>query len=200
MSVPSAASANCYQVYALEYAYLSKSVNRAERESANCMLYLPSQTYSESYIHCDGTQLRLTDSTLGSEQYTNTDYYVWTAGSSNSQLLFIFPTRVHFTTITVHYYSDSSRGLPRLRFYAVPDDFDIWDAVISGYKYIEFAAVQPMEVPEGSTNISVHSNFSSKNVILNKIQSSYTFALSEVEFFTCNSKDLNLISKKLSTF
>ncbi len=57
-------------------------------------------------------------------EYTATSYYVWIAGSAK-KLLFIFPTRVSLTNITLHYYSDGDRGLPRLIFYSVPDDFDV---------------------------------------------------------------------------
>ena len=32
--------------------------------------------HSEDYVHCDGTQLRLTNSYIGSEQYTISDYYM----------------------------------------------------------------------------------------------------------------------------
>ena len=81
-------------------------------------------TSPEDYFHCGGTQLKLTDSDIGSKQYSSSDYYVWPA-ETMSQLLFIFPTRVNLTTITLHYYRDSVRGCPRLRFYAVPDDFDV---------------------------------------------------------------------------
>ena len=56
---------------------------------------------------------------------------MWSAGRGG-QLLFIFPTRVSLTTITLHYYSDSVPGLPRLRFYAVPDDFNARDAPTEG--------------------------------------------------------------------
>ena len=55
---------------------------------------------------CDGTQLKLTDSNFGQEQYQPTDHYVWIS-RSDEQLLFIFPRRVSLTTITLHYYSDS---------------------------------------------------------------------------------------------
>ena len=181
-------------MYPLEYAYHKNSVYRTERYSANCRNYpVSEQLGSENYIHCDGTQLRLADSDIGSEQYTTSEYYVWTAGS-NSQLLFIFPTRVNLTNITLHYYHTSGRGLPRLRFYAVPDDFDVWDAVISSYNRVEVAAMQPIEVLTGSMITSVHTNLSSTKVLLYKFSSTYTFALSEVEFFTCNSKQLDLIS------
>ena len=125
LACSSAAAVNTTcQVYPSEYAYLRNSVFRSERSSANCRPYESGlddrgSAYTPHYTHCDGSQLRLTDSDFGPEQYSSSDYYVWNAGSSN-QLLFIFPTRVNLTTITLHYYSDNTRGLPRLRFYAVP--------------------------------------------------------------------------------
>ena len=124
----STALATSCQVYPLGYAYDKNSVSRTESASANCRTYPasnhPTIVYPEDYIYCDGTQLKLTDSKFGQEQYQPTDYYMWSS-KSGEQLLFIFPTRVSLTTITLHYYSDSDRGLPRLRFYAVPDDFNI---------------------------------------------------------------------------
>ena len=61
---------------------------------------------SQVYIHCDGDQLKLSDSDRGSNtEYTPNSCYVWPAGS-DGQLLFIFPTKVSLTTIILHYYSD----------------------------------------------------------------------------------------------
>ena len=71
---------------------------------------------------------------------------------SNGQLLFIFPTAVSLTTITLHYYSDNIRGLPRLRFYAVPDDFDVWDAPTTSYPHVDVALVPPGGEPAGRRN------------------------------------------------
>ena len=57
------------------------------------------------YIHCDDQQLKLSDSDRGSNiDYIATSYYEWSAGGAD-QLLFIFPTRVSLTTITLHYYT-----------------------------------------------------------------------------------------------
>ena len=142
-------------------------------------------TSPEDYFHCGGTPLKLTDSDYGSEQYTNSDYYHWTAGS-NSQLLFIFPTRINLTNITLHYYSDSVRGtgLPRLRFYAVPDDFNVWDAPTSSYSYVDVAAVPPDEEPAGHRNVSVGFNVTTMKLLMLKFSSSYSFVVSEVEFFS----------------
>ena len=177
-------------VHPSEYAYKSNSVTRSEEDEANCRMYPKmSDDGGIKYTHCDGTQLRLTDSELGSEQYKSSDYYVWNAGSSSSQLLFIFPTRVNLTNITLHYYNDSTRGLPRLRFWSVPDNFSIWNALVGRYSHVDIAIVPSGKEPTGRTNVSVNCDFMNvKKVLLLKFSNSFIFAASEVEFFTCNSK------------
>ena len=170
------------------------SVYRDERNSANCRNYqsgLQALVQSYYYIHCDGTSLRLTDSDFGSEQYATSDYYVWLADETRyHQLLFIFPTRVNMTTITLYYYSDSVRGLPRLRFWAIPDDFDIWDAPTASYSYVEVAAVPQGGEPASRRNVSINYNIvvNTRKILLVKFSSNFSFAMSEVEFFTCNGK------------
>ena len=166
---------------------------RAER-AANCRNYpnyyiISPGVHPDEYVHCNGSQLRLTDSDLGSEQYSSIDYYVWPYGSRSSQLLFIFPTRVNLATITLHYYSSSNRSLPRLRFWAVPDDFDVWDAITSMYRnsHVDVAEVPPDGESVGLKNISISYNFNTKKVLMYKFATLHTFAMSEVEFFQ-NSK------------
>ena len=100
------------------------------------------------------------------------------------QLLFIFPTRVNLTTITLHYYSDSQRGLPRLRFYAAPDDFDVWDTPPGNSRYADIAAVLPGEGSAGRRNVSINVNFSTTKILMMIRGSTFQFAVSEVEFFT----------------
>ena len=172
-----------------EYAYHKDSVDRAETASANCKNY-PSGLAETTpgtieYIHCSiGTQLRLTDSDLGpAEEYIDSYYYEWRAGSGIRQLLFIFSTRVNLTTITLHYYSDSQQGLPRLRFYAAPDDFDVWDAPPGNSRYANIAAVPPSAESAGRRNVSVNFNFSTQKILMVKTGSTYKLAVSEVEFF-----------------
>jgi hypothetical protein len=173
-------------VYPSEYAYRDDPVSRAESESANCRRYPSSAPSYAVYVHCDGGQLKLTDSDLGREQYRSSDYYVWTAVSAE-RLLFIFPTRVSMTTITLHYYSDSDRGRPRLRFYAVPDDSDVWDALIIGNPYyVDVASVPSGREPAGRRNVSINVKFYTKKLLMYKNSSSFQFAVSEVEFFTCS--------------
>ncbi len=102
-------SSSCL-VYPSEYAYQDNSVTRSESINVNRRNY-PAQgeDHSEYYIHCDGQQLKLTDSNLGQEQYQSSNYYWWIDGSDD-QLLFIFPTTVSLTAITLHYYSTSDSG------------------------------------------------------------------------------------------
>ena len=81
-------------------------------------------------------------------------------------MLFIFPTRVNLITITLHYYSDSilDLGLPRLRVFVVPDDFDIWLAPSVSYSYVEVAAVPQGGRLAGRRNISISKNNTSTYV------------------------------------
>ena len=178
------------QMYPSEYAYRHDSVIRAESKSANCRRYLKGFVqggeHRENYIHCDGTQLKLTDSNIGQEQYQPIYYYVWSSGS-DEQLLFIFPTRVSLTTITLHYYFNSDtlndQGLPRLRFYSVPDDFNIWDAPTTSNTHTDVASVPPGGEPASHRSVSINVNFNTKKVLMYKFSSTFQLALSEVEFF-----------------
>ena len=133
-----ALATSCHQVYPSEYAYEDGSVAEQESIIANCRRYqkgLQEGVFTAQYTHCNGIQLKLRDSDLGQQQCQTADYYVWLAGSAQ-QLLFIFPTRVSLTTITLHYYSGCFQGLPRLSFYAVPNDFDVWDLPTTSYPHV----------------------------------------------------------------
>ena len=174
------------------------SFSTVESTSANCRRYPPGLKpgiFTEQFTYCNGTQLKLADSNLGSEQYISSDYYELPASTSTQWLLFSFPTRVNLTTITLHYYSDSDRGLPRLRFFAVPDDFNVWDAPTAAHKYVEVAAVSHSGEPAGRRNVSIEFNFNTKKVLLFKIRSALAFAVSEVEFISCTTSKPALVVK-----
>ena len=174
-----------------EYAYHDDSVTRTESPSANCRNYpagtLSGGVHPEDYVLCDGTQLKLTDSNFGQGQYEPTDYYVWSS-SGGEQLLFIFPTEVSLTTVTLHYYNNSVRGLPKLTFYAVPDDFDVWDAPTTSYPHVDVASVPASGEPVGCRRISINVNFDVTKVLMFKYTSSLDFTVNEVEFLTVCSK------------
>ena len=175
-------------MYPSEYAYHHDSVNRSEPSGANCRRYpesgLQTGVFTDQYTHCDGLQRKLTDLDIGQEQYLYTDYYWWSAGR-DGQLLFTLPTSISLTTIILHYYSDSHRGLPRLIFYAVPDDFDVWDTATTSTPRVRVVAVPPGGEPAGRRNISISVNFNTKKVLMYKYSSSFMFAVSEVEFCKC---------------
>ena len=152
--------------------------------SANCRIYPPTGDNMDIiYTNCGGTQLRLTDFNFGPEQYSSSDYYAWPTGN-DGELLFIFPTRVSLTTITLHYYSDSDRGLPRLQFYAVPDDFNVWDAPTISTPRVDVAAVPPGGEPADRRSVSINVNINTGKVLMYKYRSTYQLAISEVEFFS----------------
>ena len=188
-----AALATSCQVYPSEYAYLGNSVTRMESTSANCRMYqdgLSENIGTETFYHCDGKLLKLADSDFGSEQYRSSEYYVWSARTSTRQLLFIFPTMVNLASIAIHYYSDSdsiqgrSHSLSKLKFYVVPDTFEVWDAPKSGYRYAQVDATEPGGEPAGHRSVSINVNFNTKKVLMQKFTSMFHFAVSEVEFFT----------------
>ena len=131
----------------------------------------------------------MSDSDSGSNtEYTATSYYEWNA-RGYAQLLFIFPIRVSLTIITLHYYSDSVRGRPRLRFYAVPDDFNVWDSPV-GAPFVGIVSIPRGGEPTGGRNVKVkvNVNFNTKKVLMSKLSSDLQFAVSEVEFFVNTSK------------
>ena len=141
--------------------------------STNCRRYPPviaENVQAEDYVHCNGTKLKLTDSKLGSEQYSPSDYYVWPAGKRSHQLLFTFQTRVNLTTITLHYYSNSEQSLPRLRFFAVPDDFDVWEAPISGKIYAEVTAIPPDGEQACLRGVSINYKVTTSKLLMLKFQ------------------------------
>ena len=186
----STALATSCQVYPSEYAYRDDSVSRAESASANCRRYpvisgLPASIHSTDYIHCDGTSLKLADTNLESEQFSSSSHYQWSAGSAK-QLLFIFPTRVSLTTIPLHYYSDSVRGRPQLRFFAVRGDFDIWDTPSTVTPQVEVAAVPPGGEPAGRRSVGINFSFNTTKVLMYKYSSSFQFAVSKVNFLRCS--------------
>ena len=176
------ALATTCQEYPAEYTYEALSATSSETYTATCTRY----GEGNYYANCNGQPLILADSNFGFEQYESSGRYLWKASSDNSQLLFVLPVRVTLTTITLHYYSDSDRGLPRLRLYSVPDDFNIWNTVNHIRYYVEVAALPPGREPAGRRSININVNFNTKKVLMFKFSSDFQFAVTEVEFFTCS--------------
>ena len=72
-----------------------------------------------------------------------------------------------------------------MRFYAVPDDFDVWDSPTTSSPHVNVASVPPDEEPAGHRSVNININFNTKTVLMYKFHSNYQFAVSEVEFFKC---------------
>ena len=199
-----AAYTSSCQVQPTEYAYHKQATGTGGGEAATamCTVYpegLANDTesdvdLSERYTHCNGTQLRLTDSELGPEKSINYSlYYEW--GKGTTQLLFIFSTRVNLTTITLHYYSGGQYSLPSLTFYAVPDNFYVWNnATFGNYTFVTLTSEPQADLGSKSRrNVSVNVNFNTKKVLMVKERSGFNFAVSEVESFTrCNGKMISM--------
>ena len=177
-----------------QYSYKNTSVIRPNSE--NCIKYGWNDNNGDNvdatqYIHCQGNKL-LTDSNIGPSQLTSwTPLYVWTS-STSQRILFVLPASISLTMMTLHYYSgyyqSSHRaGLPRMKFYAVPDDFDVWDAVANSAFSVVVSAVSPEEQrPAGRRSVSISFNSNTMKVLMVKFNSDFHLALSEVEFFTCH--------------
>ena len=96
------------QVYPSEYAYRDDSITRYESASANCRRYpiipgLPTGIHSKDYIHCDGTQLKLADSDLGSERpFSSSSHYQWSDGSGE-QLLWSHIPHIQLEVLDYHH-------------------------------------------------------------------------------------------------
>ena len=95
------------------------------------------------------------------------------------------------TTITLHYYRDNFRGLPRLRFFAVADDFNIWNATATDTACVDVAAVSPGG-KRGPRNVSINVTFETKKVLMYKYSRNFRLQVSEVQFFNCSCKLLNI--------
>ena len=70
---------------------------------------------------------------------------------------------------------------------------DVWDAPISSNSFVDVAAVPPDAEQAGvnssdQRNVSIHIVVNTNKVLLVKFSSSFSFAMSEVEFFNCTGK------------
>ena len=81
-----------------------------------------------------------------------------------------------------------------LRFYAVQDDFDVWDAIPNPLLSVVVGPVSPKQGQPDRTSVNININFSTKKVLMVKSSSDFYLAVSEVEFFTstCSSKCGNI--------
>ncbi len=141
---------------------------------------------NSQYVSCEGPT-RITDSEnsiLAFTHETHDSVYIW--GSEEDRVLFTFSTEKSFNSLAIHYFSNSdNQGLPKLKFYAVPDDFEVQDALKNEYLMAIIDEVRPGRENEGLCNKSKAVNFQSSKILMTKgYTKTYQFYVSEVEFFT----------------
>lgn len=159
----------------------------------NCTPYPPSITSDSEmdptqHIRCTHPT-RLTDSNTGPNTYTeDTAADVYISGNNPEQILFIFSTPVSITAINILYYSNTEdQGHPKIRIYAVPEDFNVWDTADSSCPSIFIDEAPPGSEETGLRNVTREAGFETTRVLLTKSESkNYNFVISEVEFFTCD--------------
>ncbi len=144
-------------------------------------------TASDSqYVSCEGlTRITNADKSLPSfTQDSLNSVYIWP--SQEDKVLFTFSEQKQIDSLAIHYYSNfDNQGLPKLRFYAVPEDFEVQDEVKSSYPMSIIDEVRPRREQEGLRNKSRTVAFQTSKILMTKSDTkNYQFYLSEVEFFT----------------
>ena len=119
---------------------------------------------------------------------SSADYSVLRSYSS-SKILFTFHSETLLTSIILYYYTAGSvYVLPAMRVYAVPDDYDLESDL---YNYTILHIVSPKDGGSGCRtieSITIASPTNTTKVLLDvgMMLGYYSFALSEVMFFTDN--------------
>lgn len=80
------------------------------------------------------------------------------------------------------------QGHSKIRFYAVPDDFDIQDSLETDrYPKTFIDEALPGSEETGLRNVSRDVRFNTTRVLMTKSESkNYKFVMSEIEFFSCD--------------
>ena len=97
-------------MYPIRLSYQTSNFNHQVTD--NCT------TYQTQYTQCS-------QPTIITDGITEPPFYIW--GEAPGQLLFEFPTTVNFSSITIHFQYNAMYAQPKLRFYAVPDTFNVGD-------------------------------------------------------------------------
>ena len=75
----------------------------------------------------------------------------------------------------------------------MPDNFDVWDAPTTSYIIADIAAVTQSSNVVGRRNVSVGFNATTMKLLMYKFRSTYSFTVSEVEFFNHTRKQATCI-------
>ena len=143
-------------------------------------------TSNPAYTTCQHPST-LTDSITGGSTVNTEDYLVWKSTNRFSKLLFTFPTEIVLEFVTLYYYIDNqefNNAIVRLEFYAVPDEFTLGGNMPDS-KSILNASLMSTSDPLNKT-FSLRSTMTRK-LLVTKTNGFYSFAASEVEFYTYSS-------------
>ena len=129
----------------------------------------------------------LTDSNIGGNTSNTEDYLVWKSTNRDSRLLFTFPTEIVLEFVRLYYYIDRQEfinAIVSLEFLAVPDVFTLGGNTPNSTSILN-ASLMSSSDPLSKT-FSLRSTMTRK-LLVTKTNDFYSFAASEVEFYTDSS-------------
>lgn len=153
----------------------------------------PSGINPTDYTRCTNLS-RLTDSELGPEELTANDsrVYRWEIGENLVLFTYNAPPKL-ISAVTVYYYrnNDDIIGLPKIRFCAVPENSEVWNASdplnndCRSQNEIRPDSDVACSNPPCRENVTIAFNYVTNNVLLEIAESkNFQLVVSEVQFFT----------------
>ena len=179
-----AQSDTCNSVHPVSYSYLDGSFTSLESTAA---AHCATPITRDELVYLTCTSSALTDGDPGPANFTGTDseeYYIWDNSKVSQQMLFTFARNFSLTAIRINYYYFRN-GKPKLRFYLVEDDFQVWDSTTADHTSTTF---DNMRLEENSTERRIDTNtvhgIVSKILLVSVFDKRYRTVLSEVTFCT----------------
>ena len=129
----------------------------------------------------------LTDSITGGDPFNTEDYLVWKSTNRVSRLLFTFPTEIVLEFVRLYYYFDNqglNNSIVRLEFLAVPDVFTLGGNTPDSTSILNASLMSTSDPLSKTFNLQ---STMTRKLLVTKSNSFYSFAASEVEFYTVSS-------------
>lgn len=172
-------------------------------EVLNCDSIITSAcTTDTTYTTCPHPST-LTDSDIGSETEVDRDYFEWDSKTA-FEILFTFSSEVSLTSITLSYFYGLGKGtiygLPDLRFFALPDDYEFGSNLTSGSILLHVGSITKFLPGSRTTeNFKIPRPMTTKKLVLERNSQGYRCAFSEIKFFANCKVGGSLYSVHLST-
>ena len=170
------------QVFPGTISYQSSNFDHTVTDS--CTPY-PSNTSAPQGIN-PTEYVRCNHPTTITDDNTGPPFYIW--GEAPGHLLLEFPTPTNFSSIMIYYQYNATYALAKLRIYAVPDSFSVWDLPDNSYESRGFDEVRPGVGVDGLRELPDPAvppiQFVTSKVLIDKLEDTKTFlfAFSEVAF------------------